>query len=188
MVEAQAPFGGERGQLAAERGPLGRAGAVMDHEFGAAPPQFRDHRHDRCDADATRDQEMPFACRVEREIVARDRHLEDIAGPDMLVQMARAPATRAFAQHRDTIAPPLGRVVPQRILPQKTAGPQLDMGTGRKARQVAAARVDQLIAVGGFGEIGDRPDAQLHGPGLLQILPLLGKDRADREELNQGGD
>jgi hypothetical protein len=39
-----------------------------------------------------------------------------------------------------------------------------------------------------LGEVGDRTDAQLHGPGLLQILPVLGKDRADREELSRGSD
>src|SRR6266853_3329661 len=45
-----------------------------------------------------------------------------------------------------------------------------------ETRQVAPARVDELIPVDGFGQIGDRPDAQLHGSRLLQISDLLGKD------------
>ena len=53
--------------------------------------------------------------------------------------------------------------------------------------EVAAARIDQLIAVDGFGEVGDRTDTQLHGQGLLQILPVLGKDRAVRNDLSRGG-
>src|SRR6516164_3176260 len=49
------------------------------------------------------------------------------------------------------------------------------MRTRRKARQVAAARIDQLIAVDCLGEIDDRADAQLHRQVLLQDLALLGK-------------
>src|SRR5215467_2699091 len=49
------------------------------------------------------------------------------------------------------------------------------MRTRRKSRQVAAARINQLIAVDCLGEIDDRADAQLHRQVLLQDLALLGK-------------
>ena len=71
VVEAQPPLGSKRRHLAAESRSLGRARAIMDLEFGAAAAQFRDHRHDRRDANATGDQKMPFRVRVEREIIAR---------------------------------------------------------------------------------------------------------------------
>jgi hypothetical protein len=56
-----------------------------------------------------------------------------------------------------------------------------------EARQVAPARVDEFIAVDGFGQIGDRPDAQLHGLRLLQISDLLGKDLGGCTCPNGGG-
>ena len=180
VMKGQPSLGGKRRQLTAERRSLGCARAIMDLEFGTAAAQFRGHRHDRRDADAPGDQQVPFRRRIDREIIARHRHIHDVAGPHILVQIPRPAAAPILAQHRDAIPPALGSVVPQGIPPQQATGPQFDMRARRKPRQVAAARIDQLIAVDGFGEVGDRSDAQLHGPGLLQILPVLGKDRADR--------
>jgi hypothetical protein len=108
-------------------------------------------------------------------IVLRQRDFNDVADPNLIVQMPRAAAARILAQHSNAVAPSFGGVVPQRIAPQEPACLQLDMGTRRKPRQVAAARIDQLIAADGFGEIGDRSDTQLHGLGLLQISVVLGK-------------
>src|SRR3954451_891047 len=78
-------------------------------------------------------------------------------------------AARGFAellaQHRDAIAPPLGRVVPQRIVaPQIVAEPHANMRTGLEARQVAPVRIDQLVAVDVLGEIGDRAQPEAHVP------------------------
>src|SRR5438067_1986157 len=82
------------------------------------------------------------------------------------MQSARGLA-QFLAQHRDAIAPPLGRVVPQRIVaPYRArfgwAEPHPDMRAGAEARQVMPVRVDQLVAVDVFREVGDRTDAQLH--------------------------
>jgi hypothetical protein len=79
VMKAQPPLGGERRQLTAKCGSLGRARAIMDLELGTAAAQLRDHRHDRRDADAAGDQQMPFRRRVDREIVARHRHIHDVA-------------------------------------------------------------------------------------------------------------
>src|SRR6266851_7764256 len=43
------------------------------------------------------------------------------------------------------------------------------MGTGREARQVAPARIDELEPVDGLGKIGDRTDAQLHRMDLPEF-------------------
>src|SRR5438105_15946666 len=82
------------------------------------------------------------------------------------MQSARAVA---LAQHRDAIAPPFGRVVPQGIiaphpLSSGIAEPDPDMRPRGKARQIVAVRIDKLVAVDVFGQIGDRADAQLRGP------------------------
>ncbi len=87
----------------------------MEAELGAPAPQFGDHRHDRSDADAAGEKEMALGLLGEREMVARQRHLDDVADPHRVMQMARALA-ELLAQHGDAIAPPLGRVVPQGIV------------------------------------------------------------------------
>src|SRR5260370_26104760 len=74
-----------------------------------------------------------------------------------------------LAQHGDAIAPPLGRIVPQRIVAPhlarvRRAEPDPDMRAGGEARQVMPVRIDQLVAVDVLGQIDDRADAQLHGP------------------------
>ena len=46
------------------------------------------------------------------------------------------------------------------------------MGTGSEAGQVATARIDELEAVDGLGEIGDRTDAQLHTTGLPEFSEI----------------
>ncbi len=136
----------------------------MQHEIGAAALQLGDHRHDRRDADAAGHKEVPLGRLGERKIVAWERGLDRVADPDLVMQPARAFA-ELLAQHRDAIAPPLGRVVPQRIIPPNIiAKPHPDMRPGGKARQVAPVRVDELVAVDVLGQINDRADAQLHGP------------------------
>src|ERR1700747_1359570 len=66
--------------------------------------------------------------------------------------------------------PAFGRIIAQRVLPHEIAEPQVDMGAGRESGQVAATRIDEFIPVDGFGEISDRADAQLHGPGLPELF------------------
>src|SRR6516164_2055220 len=56
-----------------------------------------------------------------------------------------------------------------------------------KARQIAPARIDELIAADRLGEVGDGPDAELHGSGLLQIFGSLGEDLADLVFISRGG-
>jgi hypothetical protein len=105
----------EQVELVAERGALLCAGAVIEAELGVAALEFGDHRHDRGDADAAGQEEVTLGLRGEREMVARQRHLDDIADPHLIMQMAGRLA-ELLAQHRDAIAPSLGRVVPQRII------------------------------------------------------------------------
>ena len=164
VVEDDMPLRGEQVQFVAERGPLRRPGAVIEPEIRAPALQFGDHRHDRGDADAAGQQQIALRRLGQREMVAGQRGLDDLANPQPVVQMAR---TLAFPQYRDAIAPPLGRVVPQRIvaphaLGRAVAEPHPDMRAGGKARQVAPVRIDQLVAVDLLGQIGDRADAQLH--------------------------
>src|SRR5262245_49743036 len=103
------------------------------------------------------------------------------------MQMLRAATARRLAQYRNAIASTFGRIVPQRIPPPQPTGRQLDMRACREPWQIAAAWIYQLIAVDVLGEIGNRSDAQLHGPRLLQISAVLGKDRADIDDLSRGG-
>ena len=113
VMKAEPTFRRERRELAAERGSLGRPRAVMDLELGVAPPKIRDHRHDRGNADAAGDQQVPLCRCAEREVVARERDLDQVAGADALVQVARPAAAFGLAQHRDAIASALGGIVPQ---------------------------------------------------------------------------
>src|SRR5438046_1428430 len=46
------------------------------------------------------------------------------------------------------------------------------MSPRREAGEVAPARIDELEPVDGFGEIGDRTDAQLHPTGLPEFSEL----------------
>src|SRR5207237_3429475 len=74
-----------------------------------------------------------------------------------------------IAQYRDTVAPPLRWVVPQRIVaPQpvriRRAEPHRDRRTRVEARQVAPVRVDQFVGVDLVGQPSDRADAQQHAP------------------------
>ena len=98
----------------------------------------------------------------EREMIARQRHLDRVADPQFVVDAPRGLA-ELLPQHRDAVAPPLGRVVPQRIVaPQIVAEPHADMRPGLEARQIAPVRIDQLVAVDILGEIGDRAQPQAH--------------------------
>src|SRR6516225_11579672 len=112
---------------------------------------------------------MPLSCRTERKVVARHRDLEQVADLNLVVEMTRAAAARFLAQHRNAIMPPLGGIVAQRVLPHEPAEPQIDMRAGHEPRQVAAARIDELVPIGGLGEIGDRTNAKLHDPGLPEL-------------------
>jgi len=47
------------------------------------------------------------------KLFARKRDLDQVAGADALVQVARAAAAFGLAQHRDAIAPALGGIVAQ---------------------------------------------------------------------------
>ena len=71
----------EQVELVAKRGALGRAGAVIQAEIGAATLQLGDHRHDRRDADAAGQQQVALGIRREREMVARQRDLDRVADP-----------------------------------------------------------------------------------------------------------
>src|SRR5438477_2039511 len=109
---------------------------------------------------------MPCRTLGEREIVARQCRLDSVADPDLVMQSARA---LALAQYRNAIAPAFGRVIPQGIiaphpLSSGIAEPDPDMRPRGKARQIVPVRIDKLVAVDVFGQIGDRADAQLHGP------------------------
>src|SRR6516164_2748461 len=83
--------------------------------------------------------------------------------------MTRAAAALFLTEHREAITPPLGRIVAQRGLPHEPVEPQIDMRARREPRQVAAARIDKLVTVGGLGEIGDRTNAELHDPDLPDL-------------------
>jgi hypothetical protein len=134
----------------------------MKFKVGVAAPQFRDHRHERGDADPSGDQQMALGVLSERKVVARHRDLDEIANPQGLVQIPRAAAALLFKQDRDTIPAALGRIVAQGVLPYEIVEPQIDVCTGCEPRQVAAARIDEFVPVDGFGEKSDRTDAQLH--------------------------
>ena len=159
VMEAHPSVGGEGRQIVMKRCPCGRTRAVMEPEIDATPPQFGYHRDDRRDADPSGDQKMSLGCSIEPKVVARHRDLEEVSDPNRVVQVTRSATTRIFAQHRNAIAPTLGGIVAQRVLPQEFAEPQVDVGAGRKSRQVASARVDEFVPVDGSGEIGDRADA-----------------------------
>src|ERR1700740_1485638 len=104
------------------------------------------------------------------QLVRCTRDPDDVPYPNAVVQITRAAAALAFAQHRDAIAPPLDGIVAQRVLPQQLAEPQVDVGAGREPRQIATARIDEFVPVDGLGERCDRTDAQLHGLGLPELF------------------
>src|SRR5215813_2236907 len=170
MMKADAPVGGDRRQIVAEGGPRDRTRAVMQLEVGVPRLQFRNHRHDRSDPDSSGDQQMPVGCRLERKVVARHRDVEEVTGPNGVVQIPRTAAARIFAQNGNAIALTLGRIIAQRVLPHEIPEPQVDVGTGGEPWQVAAARIDEFVSVDGFGQIGDRTYAQLHGLGLPELF------------------
>jgi len=68
---------------------------------------------------------------------------------------------------------------------KKPVGPQLDMRARLEARQVPAARIDKLVAVDGFREVHDRPDAQLH-IGIVAEFGVPG-ERSCRLHLHNAG-
>src|SRR5215471_7449526 len=113
---------------------------------------------------------MPLGFLIERKVVARHRDLEEIAGPNAVVQIPRAAAALLFEQHRDAITAALGWIVAQRVLPYEFAEPQINVCTGCEPRQVAATRIHEFVPVDGFSKIGDRTDAQLHGSGFPELF------------------
>src|SRR5271165_3203488 len=164
VMELHPPLRGEDREIVEKCGLLGRAGAVMQPEIGAAAAQFGDHRHDRGDADAARDQQMMLRCGSQRKVIARRRSLDDVADADPLMPAA-GPLSFRFAQHGDAIPRPLGRIVPQReVAHRPIADPYRYMRSGREGVQIMLVRVDQLIAVDPLGEIGNRPNAEQHAP------------------------
>jgi hypothetical protein len=98
---------------------------------------------------------MPLRGRVERKVVSRQRDFHQFPDPHGLVEMTRPASALILAQHGDAIAAALSGIVAQGILAQKPASPQVDMSACLEARQIAAAWIDELVTVGGFGEIGD---------------------------------
>src|SRR5262249_5057912 len=151
-------------EIVEERRLLGRAGAVMQKETSAAAPQFRNHGHDRRDANASGDQQMMSGLVSQREVVARHRGLDDVAGSDPLMPFART-LSFGLAQHGNAVTLMLGRVVPQREIAGRTvADPYRDMRPGREIWQSLLIPVRQLVAVDPLSEMGNRANAQQHAP------------------------
>src|SRR5258708_22001326 len=93
--------------------------------------QARDHRDDRCDTDAARDEHGVGRRLDERKIVPRSSDLDDPADAKLVMHETRAAAARRLALDAQpiAIAPVLG--VGDRILPhQAVRQVQTDMGAG----------------------------------------------------------
>src|SRR5215470_7481278 len=100
----------------------------------------------------------------QREVVARHRGLNDVAGSDPLMPFART-LSFGLAQNGNTVTPTLGRVVPQREIADRTVtDPHRDMRPGRKIWQSLLIPVHQLVAVDPLSEIGNRANAEQHAP------------------------
>ena len=99
VMEAHPPLRREQVEIVAERRRLGRARAIVQQELGPAAAQFGNHRHDRGDADAARQQQIALGLLGQRKVVARHRGFDRVADADPLVPMARA---FAFAVSRNT--------------------------------------------------------------------------------------
>ena len=164
VVELHPPQRGEDREIVEERRLLGRTGAVVQTEIGAAPAQFRDHRHDRRDADTAGDQQMVLRLGGQREIVARHRSLDDFADAHLLMPFAGSLPFR-LSQHSDAIARAFGGIVVQReVAHRPVADPHRDMRPGREPGQIAFVRVHQLVAVDSLGQIDNGADAEQHAP------------------------
>ena len=124
---------------------LGRARQIDQLEL-ALPrrAEVADHRQDRRDADAARDEQI-LRRRNQFEIVARLGHGDVVALARRIDEIHRAAAAERIALDGNAIAVPLVRVVAQGIFAQVAVGnAQGNMSARAKGRQVAAVRAAQL--------------------------------------------
>ena len=96
VMELHSPLRGEHREIVEERRLFGRARTVVQEKIGAAAAQFRDHRHDRGNADAAGNQQMVLRLGGQREVVARHRSLDEFTGAHPLMPFAGALPLRAY--------------------------------------------------------------------------------------------
>jgi hypothetical protein len=99
-------------KLAGERHMRPRPCAVVQPPVGARRVRGRDHRQQRRDPDAARDEHVPGPAH-QRKVVPRQADGQLGAVPDLPVQVAGAAAAVLLQQHRDAPGPPIGGVTAQ---------------------------------------------------------------------------
>ncbi len=118
-----------------------------------------DHRHDRCDSDATRDEQVVGGW-VERQIVARGIDGQHVTCAQGLVEVAAAALRCGFELDGDLVAVSIGGVTAQRIAASEAVRQvHGDVGTRRPGGQRRGVERDETDGPDTVGDRTDRGDA-----------------------------
>src|SRR5258708_28864399 len=129
--------------------------------------QARDHRDDRCDTDAARDEHGMGRRLDERKIVARPSDLEDRADAKLVMHETRAAAARRLALDAQHVAVALVRGIGDRILPHPAGRQmQIDMGASGEMWNGRSRHRAELVEIHMLGRVGYR--RQPHGDRLVE--------------------
>ncbi len=114
-IDLAAGRSGQRFDVRKEGGVASCAGGIVKGPRAAKRCGPRDHRYDRRDADPAGDEDGMLAGLVERKVVAGCGDRQDVADPELVVNVGRSAASRLLALDGDHIAVPFGLIVDQRI-------------------------------------------------------------------------
>ncbi len=159
-------------QVAAERHRRAGPAAVKQAPRRASVAHLGNHRQDWGDSDAT-GKEQVFVVRAEFEVVARPADFEELTRTKCVVHVCGAAARQFFAEYRDPVDEPVGRVAAQRVLAHDIAEQQVDVRAGSPGRQHAAKRIGQFDRDDAVGLDAELDDAQVEhtGFGVVRLVP-----------------